>query len=93
MQSFLFLTQIYEIIKNAQVGSYSLITLGLSLPVNVIWTVFLANWSFLAKHHPVDDPDYGIDQVWYPYMIMTGTQFVTLMFGWYYTYGRGVVRR
>ena len=112
--AFCYLPQLYEIVRLAQIGSYSLLSQSLMIPSNLIWTIFLANWSFLAHHHPKLTPAEPIepptnttfntsivinttnttsqaqlsntDQIWLPYLVMTGFQMIVLGFGIYYEY-------
>jgi len=48
--AFCYLPQLYEVVRIAKASSYSLLSLVLMIPSNIIWIIFLANWSFLAQY-------------------------------------------
>jgi len=52
-----YLPQLWELVRLGRIGSYSLVSLAMMIPANVVWTVFLSQWSFLVDHHPRSPAD------------------------------------
>lgn len=84
-----YIPQIYETYQLEQVGSLSLITLGLMCPGTFVWTVYLAMQPGLTNNGQKEShPDATIFNsqlmVWIPYLIVGIMQFILLVIGIYY---------
>jgi len=74
-----YVPQIWETYQLKDVGSISLISLGIMCPGSYVWTVFLACQSYVTGN-----PDASKPQVWVPYLIVATMQLVLLIMGMYY---------
>jgi len=74
-----YIPQIWETYRLRDIGSISLISLGIMCPGTFIWTGFLASQSMITNN-----PDASKPQVWVPYLIVGTMQLVLLVMGIYY---------
>jgi uncharacterized protein with PQ loop repeat len=74
-----YIPQIWETNRLKDIGSISLVSLGIMCPGSFIWTIFLASQSKITSNPNASQP-----QVWIPYLIVGIMQLVLLIMGIYY---------
>jgi len=74
-----YIPQIWETYKLKEIGSISLVSLGIMCPGSYIWTFFLVCQSTITNN-----PNASRPQVWIPYLVVGTMQLILLIMGIYY---------